>query len=275
VPKSWSLQYLPEFIGAMLLLMTPVIFGFALIGLFRAGRLSLGGNSKLALPVLTSVPFLVYLVSHSLHDRVQGNWPVPMMPAFAILAAFAASLIVNSTTSARWKKQCIKVAAPLGFILSTLVVLEVLRPFLPIATSVTPLAEMRGWAGFAQEVDQRRKASSAAWVATLSYTETGQLAFHLDHIAPVIQIDQRMRYVFAPEPDPALINAAGLLVAPASKAEAYRSRMKNCNVQFEPLGTLDRKDHDIKLETYALFRITGAKLEPNLPPRGKSKLECP
>ena len=84
-----------------------------------------------------------------------------------------------------------------------------------------------------------------------------------------------MRYVFAPEPDPALINSAGLLVAPASKAEAYRSRMKNCNVQFEPLGTLDRKDHDIKLETYALFRITGAKLEPNLPPRGKSKRECP
>ena len=275
VPKSWSLQYLPEFIGAMLLLMTPVIFGFVLIGLFRAGRLSLGGNSKLALPVLTSVPFLVYLVSHSLHDRVQGNWPVPMMPAFAILAAFAASVIVNSTTSARWKKQCVKVAAPLGFILSTLVVLEVLRPFLPIATSVTPLAEMRGWAGFAQEVDQRRKASSAAWVATLSYTETGQLAFQLDHIAPVIQIDQRMRYVFAPEPDPALINAAGLLVAPASKAEAYRSRMKNCNVQFEPLGTLDRKDHNIKLETYALFRITGAKLEPSLPPRGKSKRECP
>ena len=134
---------------------------------------------------------------------------------------------------------------------------------------------MRGWAGFAQEVDQRRKASSAAWVATLSYTETGQLAFQLDHIAPVIQIDQRMRYVFAPEPDPALINAAGLLVAPASKAEAYRSRMKNCNVQFEPLGTLDRKDHNIKLETYALFRITGAKLEPSLPPRGKSKRECP
>ncbi|MEY3596458.1 MAG: hypothetical protein RL543_411, partial [Pseudomonadota bacterium] len=81
-------------------------------------------------------------------------------------------------------------------------------------------------------------------------------------------IDQRMRYVFAPEPDPALINSAGLLVAPASKAEAYRSRMKNCNVQFEPLGTLDRTASGVPLETYALFRITGAKLEPSLPPRG-------
>lgn len=275
VPKSWSFQYMPEFVGAMLLLMTPLIFGFALIGLIRAGRLSLSGNSKLALPVLTSVPFLVYLVSHSLHDRVQGNWPVPMMPAFAILAAFAASTIANSTTSARWKKQCVKVAAPLGFILSTIVILEVLRPFLPIAASVSPLAEMRGWAEFAQNVNERRKASNAAWVATLSYTETGQLAFQLDHIVPVIQIDQRIRYVFAPEPDPALINSTGLLVAPASKAEAYRSRTINCNVQIEPLGTLDRTDNGITLETYSLFRITGAKLEKDILARGKNISACP
>ena len=275
VPKSWSLHYLPEFIGAMLLVMTPFIFGFALVGFVRTVRPTIGGNSKLALPVLTSVPFLVYLVSHSLHDRAQGNWPVPMMPAFAILAAYAASLIANSTTSARWKKQCVKVAAPLGFILSTLVIMEVLRPFLPIATNITPLAEMRGWAEFAQNVDQRRKASNAAWVATLSYTETGQLAFQLDHIVPVIQIDQRIRYVFAPGPDPALINATGLLVAPASKVEAYRLRTINCNVQIEPLGTLDRTDNGITLATYALFKVTGAQLQTGVPASGKSVSACP
>ena len=275
VPKSWSLQYLPEFIGAMLLLITPFIFGFALIGFVRAVRLSLSGNSKLSLPVLTSIPFLVYLVSHSLHDRVQGNWPVPMMPAFAILAAFAASLIVNSTTSARWKKQCVTVAAPLGFILSTIIVVEVLRPFLPITASVSPLAEMRGWTEFSREVDQRRKASGAAWVATLSYNETGQLAFQLDHEVPVIQIDQRIRYIFAPEPDSALIKSAGLLVAPASKVEAYRLRTIKCNVQIEPLGTLDRTDNGITLETYSLFRITGAMLETDVPIRGKSISACP
>lgn len=275
VPKGWSLQYLPEFIGAMLLLMTPLIFSFALIGFVRAGRLSLSRSSGLSLPVLTSVPFLVYLVSHSLHDRVQGNWSAPLMPAIAILAAFAASSIVNSPSVAQWKKQCVRLAASLGFIVAALVVVEVLRPFLPIASSVKQLAEMRGWAEFSQEIDRRRRASNAFWVATLSYTDTGQLAFQLDQAVPVIQVDQRIRYVFAPDPDPALIRAVGILVAPTSKADAYRSRMKNCDIQFEPLGTLDRTNNGITLETYGLYRITGARLEPEAPPSGKSISACP
>ena len=53
-------------------------------------------------------------------------------------------------------------------------------------------------------MDEVRKRIGAPVVLTLDYGLTGWLAFYLPSHPPVEQINERMCYVNAPEPDPAL-----------------------------------------------------------------------
>src|ERR1044072_9932625 len=80
----FTLRYLAEFLGAQIGLATPFVFILAVMGIFTRRE-----GSMLA-PALIW-PSIAYFVLHSLHDRVQGNWPSFLYPALAVCAADAAS----------------------------------------------------------------------------------------------------------------------------------------------------------------------------------------
>ena len=67
----FTLRFLGEFLAAQLGMATPLIFVLMAVGLWRATR---PGNDRLMLAMLAWVG-LGYFLEHSLHDRVQGNWP--------------------------------------------------------------------------------------------------------------------------------------------------------------------------------------------------------
>ena len=90
-PSSFSPTHVIELLVTQFILLTPMISLYALKGAREAWILRDKPEAiQLLLPVATTVPFAAYLVLHSLHDRVQGHWPVPIFAALVVCAVVAA-----------------------------------------------------------------------------------------------------------------------------------------------------------------------------------------
>ncbi|HEY5289394.1 MAG TPA: glycosyltransferase family 39 protein, partial [Caulobacteraceae bacterium] len=105
-PRQFAPRYLVELLVGQALLLNPLIACFAVAAAFGRGRSS---GMDLRPFVLVGAPLALYLVVHSLHDRVQAHWPAPLYPSIAICAAAGAEIV-----SARWRWLAPAVA-PIGF----------------------------------------------------------------------------------------------------------------------------------------------------------------
>jgi hypothetical protein len=116
----------------------------------------------------------------------------------------------------RWRQAVFAIAIALGFFVTAVIYAHALSPIQAVAVHKDPTEQMRGWPALADAIDEKRRETGAAWVATSSYATTGQLAFALKDRSEVVQLDQRLRYIFLP-PLPQV-----LLVKPALYVELDR-----------------------------------------------------
>ena len=189
----FSLRFLGEFLGAQFGLASPLIFILMAVGLWRATRPQ---GDRLMLAMLVWVG-LGYFLEHSLHDRVQGNWPCFLYPALAILAADAFA------AAGRWHKASI-VAAPLAAILLLAVYVQAL--FAPVHLKKDPLARILGreFAPIGDVVAALVKAHLADAVLTTDYETTAWLRFNQPDIK-VVQLNEPQRFGDAPVADAKLL----------------------------------------------------------------------
>jgi len=201
----FTLRFLGEFIAAQFGLATPLIFALMVVGLWRATRLS---SDRLLLAMLAWTG-LCYFLEHSLHDRVQGNWPCFLYPVLAILAAdaFAAaassSEAVGHKKSGFWRKVSM-VAAPLAAVFVLAAYAQAL--YAPLNLRKDPVARVLGrdFAPIGEVAAALVKAHLAGAVLTTDYETTAWLRFTQPGI-PVIQVNEPERYPDAPAPPPALL----------------------------------------------------------------------
>jgi 4-amino-4-deoxy-L-arabinose transferase-like glycosyltransferase len=198
-------RYLGEFLGAQLVLLNPLVAILAIAGAVRAWRTK-DGIGLLAL--FTGLPFLAYLLVHSLHDRVQAHWPVPLYAGAALLAALAA------TDAVGWKRTLARVA-PIGLALAALGLgyASLPRGFVPqsLMAKGDPADVLRGWPMLAEQVEGLGEAHHAAWIGTLSYGVNGLLQAQPGLRLPALQLDERERYADLP-PSAADLSRPGLVV---------------------------------------------------------------
>ncbi len=193
-----SPRFLVEFLGAQLGLATPLIFILMAVGLWRATRQFNSGRSgsrqrdsdRLMLACLVWVG-LGYFLEHSLHDRVQGNWPCFLYPALAILAADA--FAPNSTRL----RTVSLLAAPLAALLLLAVYAQAL--FMPIHMKKDPLARILGreFAPVGEVAAAMVNAHLAEAIITTDYETTAWLRFNHPGV-PVIQLNEPQRFPQAP-----------------------------------------------------------------------------
>src|SRR5258708_15709632 len=89
--EGLTLRYLGEFLAGQVALATPFIAILGVGGIVMILRSRDAMYSERALLVAMMTPSAIYFLWHSLHDRVQGNWPSFFYPPLAISAP-AASL---------------------------------------------------------------------------------------------------------------------------------------------------------------------------------------
>jgi 4-amino-4-deoxy-L-arabinose transferase-like glycosyltransferase len=263
VVHELTLRYLGEVIASQFGLATPPIFVLGCIALFGG----LNGTTASARTLLASLtlPIIIYFVWHSLHQRVQGNWPEAMYPAVAVAAAFTSFQLQGQAgalgTAARWATAS---AAPLGIVLAAAIYTQAVFGLLPLGAS-DPTARMLGvgWPVLAAQIDDVRLREGAPVIVGTEYQVVSWLTFYLPSHSPVVQLTQRIRWANEPAPEAFLFNGPVLFVCKNECPKLAQIKQKFAVVQ--PIVRLARKRRTIVIEHYSLYRLaapTGPVLDP-------------
>ncbi len=265
VVHEWSLRYLGEFFATQIGLATPPVFILGAMGL--AGLLRGEGGPYGARVLVNAMvwPIVIYFVWHTFHGRVEGNWPEPIYVAFVIAAAVAVEKIEWNgawASIAFWSQ---RLAVPIGLVVAAFIYVQGVFGIIPLGPN-DPTARIlgAGWQELGIQMDDVRRRLGAPIVLTMDYGLTGWLSFYLPSHPPVEQINGRMRYVNAPEPDPALFRGTIMYVCWAECGEIPAIRKRFATV--EPVVNLTRTRHGVPVQDYHIYSLTGPVGPPLDPP---------
>jgi 4-amino-4-deoxy-L-arabinose transferase-like glycosyltransferase len=265
VAHEWSLRYFAEFFATQAGLLTPPIFVLGCMGL--AGMLRGEGGSYSARVLINAMiwPIALYFIWHTFHGRVEGNWPEPMDVAFVIAAAVAVERMKWTGGWAAIVFWSQRLAVPVGLLITAGLYVQAVFAVVPLG-SIDPTARAlgAGWKDLGIELDGVRRQLGAPVVLTMSYRLTSWLAFYLPSHPPVEQINERMWYVNAPQPDPALFGGTMMYVCQSGCPEISLIRRRFTSV--EPVGDFARTRRGIPIESYDVYRLSGPIGPPLDPP---------
>lgn len=260
---GFTTKYVFEYLGALIGLLNPLIAILAAAGvvvLFKAFR---ARDNAASLILLTTLPFLLYLSYHSLHSRVQANWPAPLFPAFAMMAAvFMTSPRIDHLL---WRKVAVAGIA-IGIFVAVLVQIHAVYPVTGQLARKDPTFQLRGWDEIGAAVEQLAEDENAAYILTMSYGLNAQTDFLMKDKLPVIQVTERIRYIMTPDPDDTLFEQPGLYIT-----EKRRDKAGDLQRPFETveeLAVLVRKVKGVPLEELVVYKVDGLKA-PVFEPREK------
>ncbi|MEX6507536.1 ArnT family glycosyltransferase [Jiella sp. M17.18] len=249
-----TLRYLGEFVGGQFALLNPLIALFAGLAILRIRRRDLLGNrtSPAAFLALLSAPLVLYMMLHAFHDRVQGNWPAPIYPAAALLAAVAAA---DPRNDVRWRRLARWVLpVGLGLQIVGLGYAAVAGPAgLPFRS---PLDQVAGWGAMTDRLQELAERNGAGWIATADYGLTGELAFHSGAPDTVQEVVERARYSFQ-TPDAGLAKEPALLVL--RRRDPDIAHFRACFASIQPLGTVSRSAGPRVVDDYRVYKVAGAR----------------
>jgi 4-amino-4-deoxy-L-arabinose transferase-like glycosyltransferase len=277
-PNGFAPYYPAEFLVAQIGLLNPLVVAALVPAVWaiswRAPSSARSHDEARRMLACTIAPAAVYFALHSLHDRVQGNWLAALYPALAILAADwvaearragASSLATATAKAALW-------AAPIGLIIAALTFVEAMTGAVPLG-SADPFARLEGFRALARDLDAKARADNASYVLTQGYALTSLMTYYGDPAIPVVQPEQRMRWIFVPEPPETLFAAPGLALGEPGRHFDLILKMRFREV--EPAGLLQRRQAGGTLEDYELYRVAdpyAPVLDP-VCPRGEVNLQ--
>jgi len=254
--RQLTAVYFAEFVGGSFGLMSPVIAVLAVLGLAKVVRSATSaGDQPSALLAAGMLPFLSYLLLHSVHDRVQANWMAPLYPSFAVCAAVALDGIETQRRLGEVVGKLGRWAIAIGFLFSGLLYWHAVQPLVQMPGQKDPTGQTRGWREFAAEVERLRASTGACWVATSSYATTGQLAYQLKDKAPVVQLTERVRYLHLPGIDAAVVSCPALYVE--LERRSSQSLLQERFRSVDRLENVTRIYRDVPIATYAIYFVAG------------------
>ena len=239
-----------EMLGGFVGLASPVIGMLALIGFARVLAEAVRQRDERAILIMSGLfPMLIYFFVHALHARVQANWLAPLYPALALCAAYQLAM-----SSSAHKQRWFVAAIVVGAVLTGLVYVHALRPFVVLPGARDPTSQLRGWSEVAAEVERQRRAHGAGWIATAGYGATGQLDFALRGQVKVEQVTERIRYVHLPPVDSKLARSPAIVFDEDDHLALQVARAHFRSVV--PLGQVVRSHRGVIFATYDLYLAT-------------------
>jgi 4-amino-4-deoxy-L-arabinose transferase-like glycosyltransferase len=231
-------RYLAEFVGAQVALFNPLSAGATLWGVVPHSSPPQGGSEPVRLLLATVAPALIYFTLHALHDRVQGNWPAPLYPALALIAARVAP---------RWLPGA---AAASGLAVVAAIYLHLALAWPPLGPA-DPALRIGGWRDLAAQVFAQAKERKARFVLAEGYAATSLLSFYGPVSPEVAELGEPERWTFRPQVD---LVGEGLAFGRPDMAEA----LDRAHFRATPVATLRRRVCGVELESYTLFAVEAA-----------------
>ena len=257
---EWSLRTLGEFIGLQFglvgfILLPVVVTGIALTAWRGYRRMD-------AVAILLSsaviVPF-VYFLGKSLGLRVGDTWPMFLWP----LGFAAAAINLTMLNREGWPKAFIRsslwwaraaIASGIAFVVAVFLY-YVATPWNFIGRT-DPVGGEAGYEQIVRRAEVELQKTGASWIATTDYRTYSMLRWFFNNRVPVVQINERGRYLGFRDPDMNLIRGhAGLYVG--REPDNANPLWASIKAIREPLERVDRTWRGIVMDTYALEKLTG------------------
>jgi 4-amino-4-deoxy-L-arabinose transferase-like glycosyltransferase len=257
VVHEWSLRYLGEFVPTQIGMATPPIFVLGCMGLVRLLRGD-GGSHGAGILINAMVwPIVIYFTWHTFHGRVEGNWPEPIYVAFVIAAAVAVERIKWDGAWASTELWSQRLAVPVGLGMAAFIYLQAVFGIIPVGSAdPTARALGAGWKELAIKIDEVRMRLNAPIILTTNYRVTSWLAFYLPSHPPVEQVNDRMRYVNAPKPDPELFRGTIMYVCQTDECSEFPMiRLRFATVELAAI--LQRTRHGVPIKDYLVYKLSG------------------
>ena len=128
-----------------------------------------------------------------------------------------------------------------------------------------PIGGEAGYAILADRAMAEMQRSNATWIATTDYRTYAMLRWHLKDRVPVIQINQRARFLGFRDPGVAVIrDHAGLYIAQVTDDD--RSLLGSTPAVLAPLATVETMFRGVAMKTYRIEKLTGWTPELNPAP---------
>jgi hypothetical protein len=264
-----SLRTVVEFIGLQFglvgfILLPVVVSGLAMTA-WRGYRR--GDAVAILLSTAVIVPF-GYFFWKSLTLRIGDTWPMFMWPiGFAATAINIAMLpregrpawVIRSTIS--WAKAAI--ASGIAFVV-VVFLYYVVSPWNFIGRT-DPIGGEAGYQQVADRAQAELQKIGATWIATTDYRTYAMLRWYFKDRVPVIQINERGRFLGFRDPGMNLIKGqTGLYVG--REPENASPPWASTTAIREPLERVQRSWRGVVMDTYALEKLTGWTPELSPPP---------
>ena len=264
-----SLRTVGDYIGLQFglvgFILLPVVLTGLVLTAWRGYRR--GDAVEILLSTAVIVPFL-YFFSKSLTLRVGDTWPMFMWPIGFAAAAINGAMLPRERFSARLIRSTIRwtnAAIVSGIAFVILVFLYyVVAPWNFIGR-VDPIGSEAGYAQVVDRAQAELQKIGATWIATTDYRTYAMLRWYFNGRVPVIQINERDRFMGFRDPGMNLIRGhSGLYVGrePDNASPLWAST----TAIREPLERVDRSWRGVVMDTYALEKLKGWTPELSPPP---------
>jgi 4-amino-4-deoxy-L-arabinose transferase-like glycosyltransferase len=257
---EWSLRTLGEFIGLQFGLVGFILLPVVLTGIALTAWRGYRRMDAVAILLSTAVivPF-VYFLWKSLSLRVGDTWPMFMWPVG--FAAVAINLAMLNREG--WPKAFIRssfwwarvaIASGIAFVVAVFLY-YVATPWNFIGRT-DPVGGEAGYEQIVRRAEVELQKTGATWIATTDYRTYSMLRWFFNNRVPVVQINERGRYLGFREPDMNLIRGhTGLYVG--REPDNANPLWVSVTAIREPLERVDRVWRGIVMDTYALEKLTG------------------
>jgi hypothetical protein len=120
-----------------------------------------------------------------------------------------------------------------------------------------PIGKEASFAGVVQAANESAVKIGATFFATSDYRMYSMLRWHLKDRIPVVQINERNRYIDFKTSENAFAGPVGLYVGP--KDDPIMQLWKKTDATLEPVGEIDLTWRGVRYDTYSLQKLTGWK----------------
>ncbi|WP_315734276.1 glycosyltransferase family 39 protein [Bradyrhizobium sp. SZCCHNR1093] len=268
-PHDFSLRTLGDYIGLQFgqvgFVLLPVTLSALTLTAWRGCRTREPVAILLSTAVL--VPFL-YFLWKSLTLRIGDTWPMFMWPiGFAAVAINivkltqdgASAWFVRSTV--RWAR----IAVVSGIAMVVLIFLYYVAAPWNFLGRADPIGAEAGYQQVAARVEQELANTGATWIATSDYRTYAMMRWFFRGRVPVVQINERARFIGFRDPGMDLIAGhAGLYVV--REPDNAGPLLADTTAHREPLGHVERSWRGHVMDTYAFGKLTGWTPELAPPP---------
>jgi 4-amino-4-deoxy-L-arabinose transferase-like glycosyltransferase len=266
---EWSFRIIGDFIGLQFglvgAILLPVVLSGAVLTAWRGYRRLDAVAILLSTAVL--VPFC-YFFWKSASLRVGDTWPMFIWPIGFATAAINIAMLPREGWPVRIIKSTIwwtHAAIASGIVVVVLVFLYYLVGPWNFAGKADPIGKEAGYAEVVERAQAQLEKTGATWIATTDYRTYAMLRWYFKDRVPVIQINERGRFMGFRDPGMSLIRGhTGLYVArePDNADPIWAST----TAVREPLERVERSWRGVVTDTYALEKLTNWTPELSPPP---------